>query len=80
MVPYGVVHAKAHKPAEQQVVVDLLDQQPLRTHGVEHLQQKRPQDVLRCNRWAAGVGIESMNSGLNVCNTQSVNLRTARNG
>ncbi len=31
MVPCCVVHAKAHKPAEQQVVVDLFDQQPLRT-------------------------------------------------
>ncbi len=29
MVPHRVVHAKAHKPAEQQVVVDLLDQQTL---------------------------------------------------
>jgi serine phosphatase RsbU (regulator of sigma subunit) len=29
MVPHRLVHAKAHKPAEQKVVVDLLNQQPL---------------------------------------------------
>jgi hypothetical protein len=29
MVPHRIVHAKAHKPAEQQVVVDLLNQQSL---------------------------------------------------
>jgi hypothetical protein len=58
MVPHRVVHAQAHKPAEQQVVVDLLDQQPLRAHRVEHLQQQRPQNVLRRNRWPPGVGIQ----------------------
>jgi hypothetical protein len=31
MVPHPVVHAKTHKPAKQEVVVDLLNQQPLRT-------------------------------------------------
>ena len=58
MIPDRVVHAKAHKPPEQEVIVDLLDQQPLRTYGVKHLQQQRSQNVLRRNRWTAGVRIQ----------------------
>lgn len=34
----GVYHAQAHEPAEQHVVVNLLNQQPLGAHRVEHLQ------------------------------------------
>ena len=50
MVPHRVVHAQADKPAEQQVIVKLLDQLPLRAHRVERLQQQRPQNILGCDR------------------------------
>ena len=48
--PHRVVHRQADKPAEQQVVVQLLHQQPLAPHGVEHLQQQRAQQLLRRDR------------------------------
>ena len=50
MVPHRVVHAQTHEPAEQQVVVQLLDQLALRADRVKSLQQKRPQHVLRRDR------------------------------
>jgi hypothetical protein len=39
-----------HTPPEQQVVLQLLDQHPFRAHRVQHLQQQRPQHLLRSNR------------------------------
>lgn len=39
MVPRHIVHAQTNIPAKQQVVIDLLDQQTLRTHRVEDLKQ-----------------------------------------
>src|ERR1035438_172121 len=53
MVPYRVVHAQTHEPAEQQVVVQLLDQLTLRADRVKRLQQKRPQHILRRDRGTA---------------------------
>jgi hypothetical protein len=38
-MPDRIVRAQANKPAEQQVVVELLVQQPLRADPVERLQQ-----------------------------------------
>ncbi len=58
MIPYHIVHAQAHEPAKQQVVVDLLDQQSLGTDGKEHLQEQGPQDVLRRYRRPAGISVE----------------------
>ena len=52
-IPNRIVHVQAHKPAEQQVVVQLLQQQSLATHRVEHLQQQRSQQFLGSNRGAA---------------------------
>ncbi len=46
-VPHLVVHAQPHEPPEQQVVVQLLHQQPLAAHPVEHLQQQCPQQLFR---------------------------------
>jgi hypothetical protein len=50
VVPHRIVRAEPDEPAKEQVVVDLLDQQPLRTDGVKHLQQQGPQNILRRNR------------------------------
>ena len=36
-MPDRIIRAEPHKPAEQQVVVQLLQQQPLRTDPVERL-------------------------------------------
>src|SRR5450759_381303 len=51
-VPNRVLDAQAHEPAEEHVVLQLLDQLSLAADGVEHLQQQRPQLLLRCNRRA----------------------------
>jgi len=39
-VPYRVVHRQADEPTKQQVVVQLLHQQPLASHRVQHLDQQ----------------------------------------
>jgi tetratricopeptide (TPR) repeat protein len=56
--PHRVVHAEAHEPAKQQVVVQLLQKHPFAAHGVEYLQQQRPQQLLGRNRWAARMRVE----------------------
>lgn len=38
LIPHRIVDPKAHEPAEQQVVVDLLHQLALGAHRVERLQ------------------------------------------
>lgn len=48
-VPYRLVVTQAHEPAEQQVVLQLLHQHPLRSHRVQHLQQQRSQQLRRWN-------------------------------
>ena len=41
VIPYWVIDLQAHKPAKQQVVVQLLHQQPFAPHRIENLQQQR---------------------------------------
>jgi len=53
VVPHRVVHAQAHEPAEQQVIVDLLDQLALRADRIKRLQQQRPQHILGSDRRTA---------------------------
>jgi hypothetical protein len=43
--PYGIVHRQAHKPAKQQVVLELLHQHPLAAHRIQHLEQQRQRIV-----------------------------------
>jgi hypothetical protein len=43
----AVLDGQADEPAEQQVVLDLLDELPLAAHAVEHLQQHRAHELLR---------------------------------
>ena len=52
-VPHRVLDAEPDKPAEQQVVVDPLDQLPLRADRIEGLQQQGPQQPLRRDRLPA---------------------------
>ena len=51
--PDRIIWAQAHKPAEQQVVVELLQQQPLRADAIERLQQRGQQQLLRRHRWSS---------------------------
>src|SRR6266487_2540829 len=50
-VPHAVVHVQSHEPAKEHVIVQFFHQQPLAAHAVEHLQQQRPQQLLRRDRW-----------------------------
>ena len=47
--PDGFVHVQAHEPSEQQVILQLFHQQPFTANRVQHLQQQRPQQLLRRN-------------------------------
>ena len=58
MVPDRIIHPKTDKPAEQKVELQPLHQLPLRTNAVKRLQQHRPKQLLRRNRWPAKVRIE----------------------
>lgn len=48
--PHPIIHSQADEPAEQQVVIQLLHQHPLASNRVQHLQQQRPQQLLRWDR------------------------------
>jgi hypothetical protein len=52
-VPYRVLDAEPDKPAEQQIVIDPLNQLPLRADRIERLQQQGSQQPLRRDRLAA---------------------------
>ena len=56
--PDRFVHLQAHEPAEQDVVIELLHQQPLTPNRVEQLQQLRAQEALGRNRRAAVLRVE----------------------
>ena len=53
-----LVQAQADEPAKQQVVLELLDQQPLAPHRIQHLQQQRAQQLLGRNRRPAEIRIQ----------------------
>ncbi len=57
-VPDPIVHRQADEPAKQQVVIELLHQQPLAADRVEDLQQLRAQQALRRNRRSSRRGIQ----------------------
>lgn len=63
-MPDRINRAQAHKPAEQQVVVELLQQQPLGADPIERLQQRGRQHLLWRNRWAAFQGIQLAEGGI----------------
>jgi len=43
VVPYRIIDVQPDEPAEQQVVVELLHEQPLAANAVDHLQQRSPE-------------------------------------
>src|SRR5208283_5301806 len=59
-VPHRLVQVQPHEPAIQDAVIDLLHQQPLAAHRIEHLQQLRPQQLLRRNRRTPALGIQGV--------------------
>ena len=63
-MPDRIVGAQTDKPAEQQVVVQLLEQQPLRADPVERLQQRGQQQLLRRHRGPAFRGLQLTEGGI----------------
>jgi len=61
--PHRIVHGQAHKPAKEHVVLDLLHEHALGAHAVEHLQQHRAQQLLRCNTGAAALDVRLVHPG-----------------
>jgi hypothetical protein len=79
-IPNFIVHARADKPAEQQIVTQLLEQHWLATDREKHLQQQRPQQFLRRNRrapWREYSFEKSRDNSLKISLTIA---RTGRNG
>src|SRR5213594_4885896 len=62
-VPDRVIHGQAHEPPEEQVVVELLHEEPLAAHAVEHLQEQGPQQVLGRDRRPPDLGIQLVELG-----------------
>jgi len=57
MVPDLVVHGQAHKPAKQEIVIQLFHQQSLTANGVQHLEEQGPEQLLRGDGGASLPGV-----------------------
>ncbi len=66
MIPDRIVDGKAHEPAKQQVVAQLLAQLPLAADRVEHLQQQRPDQLLRRDRVPAARRVDLVEPGVHL--------------
>src|ERR1700687_5506081 len=51
VIPDRLVHLHPHKPPEQQVVLQLLDQHSFAAYRIEDLQKQGPKKPFRRNRW-----------------------------
>src|ERR1700674_5163373 len=58
VIPDRFVHLHPHKPTEQQVVLQLLDQHSLTADRIEDLQQQRQKQPLRRYRWAPHLRVQ----------------------
>src|SRR5262245_61675605 len=58
-IPDEIVHAQAHEPTEQQVVVELLHEKPLTSDRIEDLKQKRTQQFFRRDGRAPRLGVKA---------------------
>jgi hypothetical protein len=63
-MPDRFIGAEADKPTKQQVVVQLLDQHPLRADAVDRLQQQCQQQLLGRDRGPAALGVKPAEGGI----------------
>ncbi len=63
-MPERIIRIEADKPAEQQVVVQLFHQHPLRADAVDRLQQQGQQQLLGRDRGPAALGVEPAEGGI----------------
>jgi hypothetical protein len=61
-VPHGIVHAQAHEPAKQQVVLELFHQQAFAANRIQTLEQQRAEQFLGGNRRPADVRVQPIES------------------
>lgn len=73
--PHSIVHGQPDKPAEQQVVLDLLHQLTFRTDAVQHLKQHGAQQLFRSD-----AGTAAFDVGLVHLSEQAVHLFQRRIG
>src|SRR5712675_215466 len=57
-IPHRVVDVEPHKPAKQEVVIELLHQKSLAAHRVKHLQEQRTQKLFRRDRRPPAGGVD----------------------
>src|SRR5271165_920192 len=60
VIPDRLIDRQTHKPAKQQVVLELLDQHPLAADRIEHLQQQSANQSLRRDRWTAVLRVQTL--------------------
>ncbi len=65
--PDRIVDPEADKPAEQQVVIHLLHQLPLRPDREENLQQACPDQPFRRDRGSAEISVERLKIRIQAC-------------
>lgn len=63
MIPDLILQGEPDEPTKKQIVIQLLDQHPLAANGIEHLQQRSAQQLLRRNRWTARVRVHLLEQG-----------------
>src|SRR5581483_5377194 len=57
-IPDVIIHAQTDEPAEQHVVIKLVDQHPLASHAVQYLKQRCSKQLLRRDRRPTGFRIK----------------------
>src|SRR5690606_26142471 len=60
VIPYPIVDRQPHEPPKQQVVVELLTEQSLAAYRVKNLQQQRPDQLLRWDRWTTHLRVRRL--------------------
>jgi hypothetical protein len=63
-MPDRIIRAQTHKPAKQQVVMELLEQKPLGPNPVERLQQRGQQELLGWYRGPAFCPVQRGEGGV----------------
>jgi hypothetical protein len=79
-VPYLGVQRQRDKPAEQQIVVELLHQLQFRAHRIERLQQQCAKQSLRGIDGRPSLAYSFSNSGDSAASASSTICRIGRNG
>ena len=57
-LPYRIIHGKTHKPAKEEIVVELFDEKPLTANRLEDLQQESAEQLLGRDRWPTGMRVQ----------------------